>query len=55
MALLMLCRYPNNPSGEKRPALVQDSKRVIMDMVYYWPMYTDIDTRVDAEVMIFSR
>lgn len=48
-------RFPNNPDGSKRSPLVQDPERVIMDMVYYWPMYTDIDEKVNKSIMVFSR
>lgn len=49
------CSYPNNPSGVKRSPLVKDPEHVIVDMVYYWPMYTDIDVKMNEPIMIFSR
>lgn len=50
-----LYRYPDNPSGVKRDPLVKDPSRVVRDMVYYWPMYTEIDTKQDQPLMVFSR
>ena len=47
--------YPNNPSGVKRNPLVMDPSRVVMDMVYYWPMYTDTEAKLDHPLMVFSR
>ena len=32
-----------------------DPDHIITDMVYYWPMYTDIDKKMNASLMIFSR
>ena len=38
-----------------RNPLVKDQNRVIRDMVYYWPMYTDTNTTISEPIMIFSR
>ncbi|XP_064387369.1 uncharacterized protein LOC135335756 [Halichondria panicea] len=46
--------YPDNPSGVKRNPLVMDPSRVVMDMVYYWPMYTEINAKLDHPLMVFS-
>ncbi|CAI8010915.1 Tryptophan aminotransferase-related protein 3 [Geodia barretti] len=46
--------YPNNPNGVRRNPLVKNPNHVIRDMVYYWPMYTDIDTTISEPIMIFS-
>ncbi len=32
-----------------------DPSRVVMDMVYYWPMYTDTEAKLDHPLMVFSR
>ena len=55
LEIYSFCSYPNNPSGVKRSPLVKNPDHVIMDMVYYWPMYTDIETKVDHPIMVFSR
>ena len=47
--------YPNNPTGEKRAPLIKDPSRVVRDMVYYWPMYSNIDKKLSEDLMIFSR
>ena len=47
--------YPNNPNGVHRNPLVKNQQHVIRDMVYYWPMYTDIDLMISQPIMIFSR
>jgi len=47
--------YPNNPNGVRRNPLVKNNFHVIRDMVYYWPMYTDINESVAEPIMIFSR
>ncbi len=52
---IIFYRYPDNPSGVKRDPLVKDPSRVVRDMVYYWPMYTEIDTKLDQPLMVFSR
>lgn len=46
--------YPNNPNGVLRNPLVKDPAHVIRDMVYYWPMYTNIDSKISEPIMIFS-
>jgi L-tryptophan--pyruvate aminotransferase len=46
--------YPNNPNGVHRSPLVKNQQHVIRDMVYYWPMYTDIDLMISQPIMIFS-
>ena len=48
-------RYPNNPDGAKRTPLVTDPDRIITDMVYYWPMYANIDEEMNESIMVFSR
>lgn len=53
--MILLSSYPNNPNGVKREPLTTIPGRVIMDMVYYWPMYTEIDQTMDKPIMIFSR
>ena len=47
--------YPNNPNGVRRNPLVKNANHVIRDMVYYWPMYTDVNITVSEPIMIFSR
>lgn len=53
--LCITCSYPNNPDGTKKAPLVKDPDHVITDMVYYWPMFTDIDKKMDDALMVFSR
>lgn len=49
------CRYPNNPDGVKRQPLVEDPDRIITDLAYYWPIYTNIDKKFNTSMMVFSR
>ena len=55
MSLIVKYRYPNNPDGIKKAPLVTDPDRIISDMVYYWPIYTDVDKKMNASLMVFSR
>ena len=43
--------YPNNPDGSKRNPI---SKNVIYDCIYYWPHFTEIDVKLEHDIMIFS-
>ena len=52
---ILVSRYPNNPTGEKKDPLVKDPSRVVRDMVYYWLMYSKIDMKLSEDIMIFSR
>jgi len=47
----VLYRLPNNPDGEPRKPLVKDSSHVIYDMVYYWPMFTNVSVKM-SEVSV---
>ncbi|XP_065896729.1 uncharacterized protein [Dysidea avara] len=45
---------PNNPDGEPRKPLVKDRSHVMYDMVYYWPMFTNVSVKMSEDIMIFS-
>ena len=49
-----LYRHPNNPDGEPRKPLVKDSSHVIYDMVYYWPMFTNVSVKM-SEVSVLCQ
>jgi len=44
---------PNNPDGQKRTPSKPNATH-IWDLVYYWPAYTDVDTKLDEDIMVFS-
>ncbi|GMH85677.1 hypothetical protein TL16_g10307 [Triparma laevis f. inornata] len=43
--------YPNNPDGVKRTPI---ASKVIYDCIYYWPQFTEVDKKLEYDVMIFS-
>jgi len=45
---------PNNPDGEIRSAYYLDAAFQLLDLVYYWPSFTNISQMYDADIMIFS-
>lgn len=44
---------PQNPTGRVGHAPIYDAGHVV-DGVFYWPSYTDVDGRLDAETIMFS-
>ncbi|XP_062501202.1 uncharacterized protein LOC134178353 [Corticium candelabrum] len=46
--------WPNNPDGRKLQPLQPDPKRRVYDLSFYWQTYTDIETMLNEEIMVFS-